>query len=311
MSNKILQLILTCFVITTSAYCQQFRMPLEAQASFRLGLAAADQKQWDLAIKHFQEAYKATPKDKRPFPEIVFNLGLAYAKGGDEVLASVWLNTYLAVEPTAANADAVRTEIAKSEISAESKIKTIFKDTLTIGWNNRKTSQRAWSDAALICNYWAETGDIEGATECEARFWPETLSGELAESQRQLDGTKYSVPKDGISKRLWETYADVLQKDGDKAGCEKARKSGNDAKHDCKVMVNEYPDSNPTAWRRLAEIATDEIQESLRDARQADSASYTPRYASLARVMMTWLRRVRLQEKGVIVFIMGKDWSDQ
>ena len=94
------------------AQSQGSDFPPKAQKAMTRGMAAAEQQEWDLAIKYFSEARKAAPT----WPSAQFNLALAYdSAGGRELNAIAWYRAYLASAPNAANAQQVRAQIVKLE----------------------------------------------------------------------------------------------------------------------------------------------------------------------------------------------------
>ena len=91
----------------------------EAQTAMDRGLAAAKQKEWELAIKYFSEAQKAAPTS----PRALFNLALANDKhGGRELLALAWYHAYLAAAPDANNAAQISTRLTQLEIKVEANV---------------------------------------------------------------------------------------------------------------------------------------------------------------------------------------------
>lgn len=61
-------------------------LPPEAQMAFERGLAAVQQQDWGLAIRYFSQAHRSAQES----PAILFNLGLAHGKAGNEVAAMAW-----------------------------------------------------------------------------------------------------------------------------------------------------------------------------------------------------------------------------
>jgi len=89
---------------------------VKAQEALRKGLAAAGQKQWEIAIRYFGDAHAASPL----LPEALFNLGLSEAQvPGRELRAICWFEAYLAAAPEAANTQAVRSQIDELDVRAE------------------------------------------------------------------------------------------------------------------------------------------------------------------------------------------------
>lgn len=124
-------LALTVLPVGESAWAQQ--LSTEAQEAFDRGLDAAKQKAWDLAIEYFTTANYSGPKEMRDrHPAVLQNLGLAYARAGDELPAIAYLEMYLAVAPGAPNAAPVRKEIRALEVGAEAKAQRIFREITNI-----------------------------------------------------------------------------------------------------------------------------------------------------------------------------------
>ena len=137
------------------------RKPTEKAADEALdeGLAAARQQQWAVAIRHFLKAQNARPTA----PEVLFNLGLAESKvPGRALRAMAWLQAYLLAAPNAANAEAVRTEIANLKVRVEGAIEKLVAQAKQqagqfSGDNNRRF---AFCNVAIAQ---IRTGDMDGA----------------------------------------------------------------------------------------------------------------------------------------------------
>lgn len=83
-------------------------VPPEAKPAFDKGVLAAQQQEWEVAFKSFMDAHRFF----RGSPEINYNLGLTESKmPGRELRAVAWLAAYLAADPAAPNASAVKSEI--------------------------------------------------------------------------------------------------------------------------------------------------------------------------------------------------------
>ena len=94
-------------------------LPAAAQSALDKGLAAARQQEWLVAIRYFDVARSAAPGSAVP----LYNLGLAEAQlPGRELRAVAWFDAYLALDPNAANAAAVRKEASDLEIRAEGEV---------------------------------------------------------------------------------------------------------------------------------------------------------------------------------------------
>lgn len=102
-------------------------LPLREAAAreMSLGYAAAKQKDYAEALLHFEKARASTPNA----PEIYYNLGLAEARiPGRELRAVVWLGAYLASDPGAPNAPAIRKQIADLETVGVTRFITITEE---------------------------------------------------------------------------------------------------------------------------------------------------------------------------------------
>lgn len=102
-------------------------LPPAAEQALRRGVVATQQESWPLAIRYFTEAQQLSPGH----PSVLFNLGLAHAKAGHELLGAVWLRSYLAVAPTAPNAANVRQEIDRLEVAIEVKAEQVVAEALS------------------------------------------------------------------------------------------------------------------------------------------------------------------------------------
>jgi hypothetical protein len=91
-----------------SAQTDKATITPEAEAALNSGLAAAREKDWDLAIKYFKEAKKASPFA----PEVLFNLALAYDKAdGCDLFAAAYYRAYLVAAPEAEEKDKIQARI--------------------------------------------------------------------------------------------------------------------------------------------------------------------------------------------------------
>lgn len=132
-------------------------LPPEAQMAFERGLAAAQQQEWGVAIRYFSQANRSAQES----PAILFNLGLAHGKAGNEVAAMAWLIAYLAGGPQAPNAAAVRAEIARLDVVAEAKVRRIMAEATAAARKLPDFPRRyLLGDLAFVL---ACTGDIHGA----------------------------------------------------------------------------------------------------------------------------------------------------
>ena len=138
----------------------------EAQTAMDRGLAAAKQKEWELAIKYFSEAQKAAPTS----PKALFNLALAYdSAGGRELITIAWYRAYLAALPNAANAKQVEKRIIELEIKVEATIGKLIRKAMTATARLPDESSKIEAYTA-IAEAQTKAGDIAGAKETAARI---------------------------------------------------------------------------------------------------------------------------------------------
>ncbi|MGR3173926.1 MAG: Lcl domain-containing protein [Candidatus Scalindua sp.] len=134
---------------------------LAAKKAHIRGLSAADQEDWELAIKYFGEAREEAPT----WPDVLYNLAYAHQlAGGRELIAIAWYQAYLAAAPGADDTDQVRAWIVELEVKFEAKLLRLI--------------QRVKENAGLIKDRWsradahysiviahAQMGDIAEAKE--------------------------------------------------------------------------------------------------------------------------------------------------
>lgn len=100
----------------------------ETQKVLDKGLAAADQGEWDMAIRYFTQVREADPFY---FPAY-FNLALANQKKGKELSAIAWFNAYLYHMPQSKERAAIEKELTALEVAAEAKMIKIFDQALDL-----------------------------------------------------------------------------------------------------------------------------------------------------------------------------------
>lgn len=130
----------------------------EGRKSYEKGMAAAKEGQYGIAARYFIEARKSDPYA----PHILFNLGVAYSKAENEFLAIPWLEAYLAIQPDASNATAVRSEIQRLEKSAWAKVAKILEGALTAAGKLPNADHRK-SALESVARERAAIGDVEEA----------------------------------------------------------------------------------------------------------------------------------------------------
>lgn len=135
-------------------------LPPEARDALKKGVAAAQQQDYLLAIRYFQDARKIAPNAE----EIYYDLGLAESKiPGRELRAICWFEAYLTVRPNAPNAAAVRAEIHTLEVNNRSNFSRLVK-AFQDATNQRLNTDTAYDlNLALAAVFWQDAGDMTGA----------------------------------------------------------------------------------------------------------------------------------------------------
>lgn len=109
----------TSFAQTSAPTATPAPLPPDAQDALKKGILAANQQDYLLAIRFFQDARKAAPKAS----EIYYDLGLAESKiPGRELRAIAWFSAYLAANPRASNAAAVKDQIDTLDVKNQSNL---------------------------------------------------------------------------------------------------------------------------------------------------------------------------------------------
>jgi hypothetical protein len=223
-------------LLAMSAAPSRADLPADAQAAVKDGLIAAQQQQWEIALEKFEAAHKAAPDD----PEIVGDLGLTESKiPGRELRAIAWFGAYLAAEPHAANAAAVRDAIDTLRIRNEGNVRRLIQLAqdaavavpMEAGWSPDDYNRNRAFDFGTVATLWAASGDPRAAQSAIARIPKEgdrslaevgvyqtvirqVASGELAEAQAAAEKIPYLPNKVGALAAV----ADAKAKAGDIAG---------------------------------------------------------------------------------------------
>jgi len=141
--------VLMLALLIVPATAQSTSLSPQAQNAFDHGLAAAQQQDWQLAVRYFLDAQQADPDAS----QIWFILGLASAKlPGHEFRAIAWFKAYLLANPNANNATAVQAQITQLEVAFEVRLTKIV-DALEpivklIADNERVVSLRSGNEKA-------------------------------------------------------------------------------------------------------------------------------------------------------------------
>ena len=164
---------LTVILFALAAGPLRAELPPEAQAAMKKGVMAAQQQDFPLAIRFFQDARKLSPGA----PEVFYNLGLAESKiPGRELRAIAWLGAYLAAYPAAPNAKAVLEQIDALDVINQSNTARFLRNLQEAAsqlTNSTKYYERyvgvpfanfeRTGGLQAIMELWAETGDIAAA----------------------------------------------------------------------------------------------------------------------------------------------------
>jgi hypothetical protein len=76
-----------------------------ADEAMQVGLVAGELGEWELAVEYLQRAQRLAPRH----PQVLYNLGVASAGAGHDLLALLWLGAARAADPSGSNAAAIRT----------------------------------------------------------------------------------------------------------------------------------------------------------------------------------------------------------
>lgn len=151
----------------------QSGLSAEAEQAFQRGVVAAQQGQWTVALRYFDEARKTAPHQ----PQILFNLGLGESKlPSRELRAAVWLRAYLATSPRATNEKAVRELIEALDVRLEGALEKILRQTRDLALQLPAGFDR---DQALrqVGQTQVAMGDFAAAKETVARMASDDTSG--------------------------------------------------------------------------------------------------------------------------------------
>lgn len=138
----------------------------EAQAALDKGIIAAklDPPDYSLALRYFEEARKHAPDS----PAVFFHLGLVESKmPGRELRAICWFAAYLAADPDAPNAAAVKEQIVALDVQSESDLRQTIALAQKVATqipdiDKTKEDDRGWAQQT-IAGLWCDVGDIATA----------------------------------------------------------------------------------------------------------------------------------------------------
>jgi hypothetical protein len=218
---------------------------------------------------------------------------LAYEKAGEDLLSAAWLRAYLAVEPNASNATAVRDQIIRSEVAAESKIPKIIQaasDMMKeLNWDHNHAV--IFSSAPEIERAWAAAGDVD-------------KSKSSVEEYRLF---QWHHDEKGAASLAWGLYAHELAMAGDADGAKAALTHVSDP-GDRKLAETcvDSPKAQSHAWEPRKKdwvFFAREMDFRLGDITEKPAElhiEYEPqKFARLAATMARYLRILRNMEKGL------------
>jgi hypothetical protein len=174
------------FMVVASA--SHAGLPPDAQSAVKNGIIAAQQQDYLLALRYFQEARKIDPDA----PEIYGDLGMAESKiPGRELRAIVWFGAYLAANPNAANAAAVRDEMERLDVKSQSNlshlIQTAQDAALLIPYENEGNYTYVRDNAMVnVVELWAATGDYEAAQKAIDLISPKDFMGDKKQAEKSI-----------------------------------------------------------------------------------------------------------------------------
>lgn len=237
-----------------------------------------------LAIHYFEDARKLAPDA----PEVYYNLGLAESQiPGRELRAICWFGAYLAADPKAPDAAAVKKQIAILEIRSQDNtsrfVKTVQDAAIPMAGNARHETLRS------VAELWARAGDVSTALQTadliQSDFfkdaarsdiaWVQAMSGDIAGAQKTAD-----LIHDADAKCSAQSAIAVAQ-----------AKSGNVAGAKAAADLISRPD-----WKSKALTAIAKVQEkagglnSQNSTRQSVSDPQNP--ASHLYVASDWIRKL-------------------
>ncbi len=189
-------------------------LPPVAQEAMERGIIAAQQQEYLLAIRLFQDARKIAPAA----PILFFNLGLAESKiPGRELRAMIWFGAYLEASPGAANVAAVKEQIKVLDIKNQGSLARLIRGAEDAA-KKADNPQQALGDVAGL---WAISGDIETAFQTvdaipdafekdnarEAIAIVQAEAGDIAGAQKTADSIQDVYFKDPALRAIAEAHA--------------------------------------------------------------------------------------------------------
>jgi tetratricopeptide (TPR) repeat protein len=163
-----------------AAGTRQALLASKARRLMKKGVIAARLAHYRLAIRYFLAARKADPDDVT----IYYNLGLAEAQlPGRELRAMAWLGAYLAANPAAPNARAIRDEIDLLDVKSQAEISHLLQ-TMHTAASKLRNPQFVWDHSdtyyalGAIAAKYAQDGDMPHAREVIGEIKDSSITGQ-------------------------------------------------------------------------------------------------------------------------------------
>ncbi len=159
------------------------------RAAYEAGLAAATAGDFKTAVAFFLEAQPKAPLA----PQIMYNLGLASARAGYDLLALAWLRAYLVAEPNSAAAGPVAEEIARLEQAIDGQADLLFQKAIelaqTLPTEGGFNGERAGA-LDVIASFQAGAGRLDDAfatLSLAGSAWASDATFPFDEGNRRMD----------------------------------------------------------------------------------------------------------------------------
>lgn len=165
-----------------------------AQEATQKGIIAAQQQEYLLAIRYFQDARKASPGG----PVLLFNLGLAESKiAGRELRAMTWFQAYLVASPSAENAAAVNEQIKVLDVRSHINLSRLLKTLQQAASQLRSASafvNPVHGALRRVSTLWAMSGDFAAALEVAGSIQNADSKADAQGSIAEAQATAGDIP---------------------------------------------------------------------------------------------------------------------
>jgi tetratricopeptide (TPR) repeat protein len=222
-------------IVGHSQTVSQTPLPPAAQEAVDKGIIAAKVPDYLLAIRFFEEGRKIAPQAS----VIYLNLGLAESRiPGRELRAIAWFGAYLAANPTAPNAAAVKDQIAVLEVRNESNVSNFIRSVQAAA--SQMSGYKKVDGLQRVVGLWAKAGDITAALNtsdlCEdtdsSKSYAYSVVAEVQAKAGDIAGARKTadmIPRktDDIRRdlvylgRVYSAIAEAQSKAGDLAGAKR------------------------------------------------------------------------------------------